>query len=64
MIANPPERLTEDRTYPALLVTYPPERLTEDGHIQRYGRYGSHDIRAAPLPACPFSDTPEGDRKD
>jgi hypothetical protein len=35
MIANPPERLTEDRTYPALLVTYPPERLTEDGHIRR-----------------------------
>ena len=23
-------------------------RLTGDGHIQRYGRYGSHDIRAAP----------------
>ena len=40
------------RAYPALL------------DIQRYGRYGSHDIRAAPLPACPVSDTPEGDRKD
>ena len=25
--------------------------------------YGSHVIRAAPLPACPVSDTPEGDRK-
>ena len=34
---------------------------TEDGHIRRYG---SHVIRAAPLPACPVSDTPEGDRKD
>ena len=40
------------------------ERLTEDRHIQRYGRYGSHVIRAAPLPACPVSDTPEGDGKD
>ena len=40
------------------------ERLTEDRHIRRYGRYGSHVIRAAPLPACPVSDTPEGDRKD
>ena len=26
--------------------------------------YGSHVIRAAPLPACPVSNTPEGDRKD
>ena len=36
------------------------ERLTEERHIRRYG---SHVIRAAPLPACPVSDTPEGDRK-
>ena len=43
-----------------LMITYPPGRLTEDGHIRCYG---SHVIRAAPLPACPVSDTPEGDRK-
>ena len=39
---------------------FPPQRLTGDRHIRRYG---SHVIRAAPLPACPVSDTPEGDRK-
>jgi len=34
MIANPPERLTEERH----IRRYgPPGRLTEDGHIRRYG---------------------------
>ena len=47
-----------------LMIANPPERLTGDGYIQHYGRYGSHVIRAAPSPACPVSDTPEGDRKD
>ena len=37
MIANPPERLTEDRTYPALRILY----------------FRNQDITQCPLPDCP-----------
>ena len=52
MIANPPERLTEERTYPALLVlaTFWVLGITYPQSIKRSGHFLTADCKSARTP--------------